>query len=68
MLTITCEPSVSEITRITQNETLPSDAEISLRVLQIRSGWSVRERMERRYQAEVRFADLLEKLTCCDAA
>ena len=62
MLTVTCEPNVSEATQSTRNETLPSDLEISRRVLRIRSGWSLSERVQRRRDAESRFVDLLGKL------
>ena len=41
MLTFSNKNSVSERTSVAQNETLPSDAEISRRVMRIRSGWSV---------------------------
>jgi hypothetical protein len=53
---------VSESRNLNQNETIVSDAEISARVLRIRSGWSVNERMERRREAERRFANLIESL------
>lgn len=49
--------------RPNQNETIISDQEISRRVLSIRAGWSVAERIERRQEAERRFAELLDKLT-----
>lgn len=49
--------------RSAQNETTVSDEEISKRLLSIRSSWSVAERMERRREAERRFAELLDKLT-----
>ena len=49
--------------RSTQNETTVSDEEISRRLLAIRSSWSVAERMERRREADRRFAELLNKLT-----
>lgn len=69
MLTITCEPSVSETTNAAQNETvLPSDMEISRRVMQIRSQWSVSERIRRRREAEQRFGDLMVKLMGAEAA
>ena len=68
MLTATCEPTVSESTLTAQNETFPSDFEISRRVLRIRSGWSVGERMRRRRAAEQRFADLMDKLVGIEAA
>jgi hypothetical protein len=63
MLTATL--SVSKVTDnrpANQNETFVSDAEISARVLRIRSGWSVKERLERRREAERRFADLIDAL------
>ncbi|QDT02816.1 hypothetical protein K227x_11940 [Rubripirellula lacrimiformis] len=68
MLTITCEPTVSENTTTAQIETLPSDAEISRRVLQIRSSWSLSERVERRHEADRRFETLIEQLSICEAA
>ena len=68
MLTVTCEPTVSEATQLTQNETFPTDVEISRRVLNIRSQWSVGERIRRRREAEERFADLMEKLVGVEAA
>ena len=61
MLTATCSPNVSETRPSSQNETL-SDVEISRRVLQIRSTWTVGERVNRRREAEKRFADLLDAL------
>ena len=66
MLTVTCEPTVSESNLAAQNETLPSDLEISRRVLRIRSRWSESERRQRRHDAEERFAELMCKLV--DAA
>ncbi len=63
MLTATLPtPSLSQGRISNQNETSVSDAEISARVLRIRSGWSVQERMERRREAERRFANLIESL------
>ncbi|MEM9585640.1 MAG: hypothetical protein AAGA03_00040 [Planctomycetota bacterium] len=62
MLTATCEPTVAEVTTVSQNETLPADAEISRRVMRIRSGWSVSERVARRREAEARFVDLMGAL------
>jgi hypothetical protein len=55
-------PNVPEGRNFNQNETFVSDAEISARVLSIRSGWSVAERMQRRREAERRFANLIESL------
>ena len=51
-----------------QNETFLSDAEISRRVMRIRSGWSVGEKVRRRREAEERFADLMGKLVGDTAA
>ena len=62
MLTTACAPSVSNSTLVAQNETLPSDLEISRRVLRIRSRWTVGERIRRRREAEQRFADLMVAL------
>ncbi|MDA7864897.1 hypothetical protein N9B24_02110 [bacterium] len=68
MLTLTNKKSVSDRISVTQNETLPTDAEISRRVMRIRSGWSDGERVRRRQQAEERFADLMDKLVSDTAA
>ncbi len=61
MLTAT-EQTVAISDAATQNEIAPSAAEIASRVLAIRSGWDVCERMERRRTAEQRFEKLLEAL------
>ncbi|WP_442510098.1 hypothetical protein SH528x_001704 [Novipirellula sp. SH528] len=45
-----------------------SDVEISRRVLAIRSGWSISERVRRRNDANERFLDLMVALSTCDAA
>ncbi len=55
-------PSVTTTDASNQNETQISDAEIFQRVLNIRSGWSVAERIQRRREAERRFADLISRL------
>lgn len=68
MLTATCEPTVSTTTQSAQCETLPSDREISARVLRIRSRWTPSERVRRRKIAEDRFSDLLSALVGLDAA
>ncbi len=69
MLTTTTCTAVSEVPVLTQNENLPTDLEVSRRVLEIRSGWTLSERVRRRREAERRFADLLESLvTPCEAA
>lgn len=62
MLTITEPKNVANLTEVTQIETLPSDAEILRRVSRIRSQWTVSERIQRRNDAEERFADLMCKL------
>ena len=62
MMTATCEPTVSESIRAAQIETSLSDLEISRRVLQIRSKWTVSERVRRRREAEQRFSDLVDTL------
>jgi len=67
MLTVTSETTPTT-TPATQNEKLPSDIEISRRVMKIRSQWSPAERVRRRREAEDRFAALMDKLTDCDAA
>lgn len=62
MLTVTSDPCVSEPNHASQNETAPSDLEISRRVMEIRAGWSLSERVRRRREAETRFADLMASL------
>lgn len=63
MLTATLPtPTVSDSRISDQNETFVSDAEISERVMRIRSGWSAAERMQRRREAERRFANLIESI------
>lgn len=62
MLTTTCTPAVSKSSASAHNETMPSDVEISRRVLRIRSGWTVGERLRRRREAEQRFVDLMTAL------
>lgn len=68
MLTVTCEPEVTEATLTPQNEITVSDCEISRRVLRIRSGWSLAERIRRRREADRRFEELIENLMDADAA
>ena len=67
-MTLTNQNSVSERTSVTQNDTFPSDTEISRRVMRIRSGWSDGEKVRRRREAQERFADLLDKLVGDTAA
>lgn len=54
---------VASHNRLKQDETFVSDEEISRRLLSIRSGWTVAERIERRREAERRFSELLNVLT-----
>lgn len=62
MLTVTCAPeTTSSVSTQTQPQAV-SDCEISQRVLRIRSNWSASERLQRRQDAESRFADLLTSL------
>ncbi len=68
MLTATREANVFETTATTQNEITVSDREISERVLKIRAGWSVAERIRRRHEAERRFDELIDTLTGAHAA
>jgi len=51
-----------------QNETPMTDEEVSQRVMHIRSGWSVKERIDRRQEAERRFAELIEALAGASSA
>jgi hypothetical protein len=55
-------PSVSNPQVSDQIETQISDAEILQRVLNIRSGWTLAERIARRREAERRFAALVNQL------
>lgn len=59
--TVPTSPRRPEI-HLSQNETTVSDFEISRRVMQIRAGWSLSERVRRRREAENRFADLMTSL------
>ncbi|GAA5507051.1 hypothetical protein [Novipirellula caenicola] len=61
--TIAAKPSKTNRTNVRV-----SDAEISRRVLAIRSGWSISERIRRRRDADQRFLDLMVALSGCDAA
>lgn len=54
---------VSDASREANDHRLPSDAEIAGRVLEIRSGWDLNERISRREEAERRFNDLVRSLT-----
>lgn len=75
MLTVTCDSrfetavtdtfvnrGLSQNDSAAQVETLPSDAEIARRVQAIRGSWSEDERVERRIEADLRYAELLERL------
>ena len=64
----TCTNVNDVVNAVTAVDTLPSDEEISRRVLRIRSSWSAEERMQRRREAEMRFADLICKLIEADIA
>jgi hypothetical protein len=69
MLTITAhESEVSAWDAHVQNEIPLTDAEVSQRVMHIRSGWSVEERVQRRREAERRFAELINALADSAAA
>lgn len=62
MLTVSSDRPTLEETRSSHNETSVSDFEISRRVMEIRAGWSLSERVRRRREAESRFADLMTSL------
>ena len=70
MLTVTeYEEEVSSCENSSAHNEIPmTDAEVSQRVLHIRSGWSVQERIGRRQEAERRFAELIEALAGASAA
>ncbi len=69
MLTVTdYEEEVSTWDNSAQNEIPMTDEEVSQRVLHIRSGWSVQERIDRRQEAERRFAELIEALAGASSA
>ena len=55
-------PESTTTDSLAQNENQISDAEVFHRVLHIRSGWSLAERIQRRREAERRFADLVARL------
>tara|TARA_R110002073_G_scaffold60209_24_gene151325 strand:- start:6512 stop:6724 length:213 start_codon:yes stop_codon:yes gene_type:complete len=70
---MTCEKSVTPATTAAtsnknRRDVYVSDAEISRRVLAIRSGWSISERVRRRRDANERFLDLMLALSAGDAA
>ncbi len=63
MLTATIyAPAENDTHNLSQNETPVSDRDILERVREIRSGWTLEERVARRLEAERRFADLIEAL------
>ncbi len=62
------ESEVSSWEQVAQNESPLTDLEVSQRVLHIRSGWSVKERLERRREAERRFAELIDALASATTA
>ena len=69
MLTVTeYDEEVSFCENSAHNEIPMTDAEVSQRVLHIRSGWSVQERIDRRQEAERRFAELIESLAGASTA
>lgn len=68
MLTTTNTITESQTTADVQNETFPSDNEIAARVLQIRQGWDLNERIQRRDEAERRFSKLIDTLSESTAA
>jgi|GWRWMinimDraft_5_1066013.scaffolds.fasta_scaffold227806_1 hypothetical protein len=69
MLTVAnYEEEVSSWDNSAQNEIPMTDAEVSQRVLHIRSGWSLQERIDRRHEAERRFAELIEALAGATSA
>lgn len=55
-------PESSDTAVSAQNEIRISDAEVLQRVLNIRSGWTVAERIQRRREAERRFAELMSRI------
>ena len=68
MLTLTFEQPTNESPVVSAYENLPTYAEISRRVLLIRSKWSIQERIRRRNEAERRFEELVDTLMCAEAA
>lgn len=61
-LYVPAEDQLDRVQPLSQNEIPVSDRDILERVRQIRSGWSLQERQQRREEAERRFADLIEAL------
>jgi hypothetical protein len=69
MLTVTnYENEVSNWNPSSQNDVPVTDAEVLQRVSRIRRGWSAQERVQRRREAERRFAELVEALADTVAA
>ncbi len=70
MSTMICETREDAAMNLNEQNTEVrlSDVEISRRVLAIRSGWSISERVRRRNDANERFLDLMMALSTCDAA
>lgn len=74
MLSVSPELDVERVDPVTEMiaeahiETIPSDEEISRRVLDIRNQWTIAERIVRRHEAEQRLEDLLDKLSLAEAA
>lgn len=54
--------TTNDFSAAAQNEKLPNDHEIAERVLRIRSGWDLNERIARREEADRRFRELCESL------
>ncbi len=57
-----CEDEVSTWEDSVANDIPLTDEEVSQRILRIRAGWSVEERVARRKEAERRFAELVGSL------
>jgi hypothetical protein len=67
MLTKTKKNKLSE-NKLSQTSIPRTESEIARRVLEIRSGWNLTERIARRAEADRRFNELLDALTSAHAA
>jgi hypothetical protein len=68
MLATTCVPNVTASVCVSQNESCVSDLEVLRRVAEIRSSWTIDERVRRRQEANRRLTNLIESLRLNSAA
>lgn len=63
MMIATLPEKKAQVAANTATQSLPSDREIALRVDAIKAEWTIKERIERRYEALRRFDALLNSLS-----